>query len=92
MHTIELEEDAYKRLEKIAEAEGATINDILAEWIDRHENWPSRRRLPPPPVIHKAEMTQILADLREAAPFSEIKDPVAWQRETRKDRELPFRQ
>ncbi|MEK9196123.1 MAG: hypothetical protein AAB914_02025 [Patescibacteria group bacterium] len=29
--------------------------------------------------------------LQEMQPFSGIKDPVAWQREIRKDRKLPYR-
>lgn len=36
-------------------------------------------------------MAQALEDLAASDPFSEIPDPVEWQREIRKDRPLPGR-
>ncbi len=38
------------------------------------------------------QMARIMEQLAEANPFSEIDDPVAWQREIRKDRLLPGRE
>jgi hypothetical protein len=37
-------------------------------------------------------MAEILQKLAARNPFAEIKDPVAWQREIRKDRPLPGRE
>lgn len=37
-------------------------------------------------------MAKALQELAELGTFSEIKDPVAWQREIRKDRPLPGRE
>ncbi len=37
-------------------------------------------------------MARIMEQLAESNPFSEIDDPVAWQREIRKDRPLPGRE
>ena len=38
------------------------------------------------------KMAEVLAKLAERSVFSEIKDPVEWQRELRKDRTLPARE
>lgn len=50
---------------------------------------------PQQPEEHQAEQQQrllaILTQLAEANPFRAIKNPVAWQREQRQDRPLPFR-
>ncbi len=40
----------------------------------------------------KRSITEILHALHKTRPFKDIKDPVAWQREIRKDRDLPGRQ
>lgn len=37
------------------------------------------------------EVVAIMQALADSQSFSEIKDPVAWQREIRQDRPLPFR-
>lgn len=39
----------------------------------------------------KQAAMQALSELREASPFLDLADPVAWQREIRQDRPLPFR-
>lgn len=48
-----------------------------------------------PPVIAEAErgrrMTEAIRKLRDLGTFAHIEDPVAWQREMRKDRPLPGR-
>lgn len=36
-------------------------------------------------------LEEVLKLLAESNPFEEIEDPVAWQREMRKDRPLPYR-
>jgi hypothetical protein len=40
----------------------------------------------------RARRLEALARLRELNPFADIEDPVAWQRELRKDRPLPGRE
>jgi hypothetical protein len=49
-----------------------------------------------PPLISKEERKRALLaaldGLAASGAFSEIKDPVAWQREIRKDRPLPGRE
>jgi len=39
-----------------------------------------------------AKIQKILAELQALKPFAGIKDPVAWQREIRRDRPLPGRE
>jgi len=39
----------------------------------------------------RAKIARIVAKLQELHAYSDIKDPVAWQRELRKDRKLPNR-
>ena len=40
--------------------------------------------------LQTLSMEELLERIRERNPFRDIKDPVAWQREVREDRELPF--
>lgn len=44
-----------------------------------------------PKAQNKREIQQAIRNLQELDAFSNIKDPVAWQREIRKDRPLPGR-
>ena len=48
------------------------------------------------PQLHKAQdrekIMQAIKELQALKPFKDIKDPVAWQREIRKDRPLPGRE
>lgn len=37
------------------------------------------------------EVTRLMKELADDHTFSKIEDPVAWQREVRQDRPLPFR-
>ena len=37
------------------------------------------------------KIAALMQELAENTPLSKIKDPVAWQREIRQDRKLPFR-
>lgn len=39
----------------------------------------------------RARIQEIIAELQKLKPYKDIKDPVAWQREIRKDRPLPGR-
>jgi antitoxin component of MazEF toxin-antitoxin module len=51
--------------------------------------------LPPTRVIKKQDRGAIqkaIKELQKLGAFKEIKDPVAWQREIRKDRPLPGRE
>lgn len=52
-------------------------------------------RLPPLPEStpeQRARLVQALEAAAELDPYREIEDPVAWQREIRKDRPLPGRE
>ena len=42
-------------------------------------------------TTHGEELARLLGMLAEKGTFDHIEDPVAWQRETRKDRPLPGR-
>lgn len=43
------------------------------------------------PKQDREQIQKLLKELQELKPFKDIKDPVAWQREIRKDRPLPGR-
>ncbi len=43
------------------------------------------------PVPNGQKMAEIMEEISRGNPYSGIKDPVAWQREIRKDRKLPGR-
>jgi antitoxin component of MazEF toxin-antitoxin module len=45
----------------------------------------------PRPRQDHAKIQEILRELQQMGAFKSIKDPVAWQREIRKDRKLPGR-
>lgn len=42
-------------------------------------------------IDQQQRLLAILTQLAEANPFRAIKDPIAWQKEQRQDRPLPFR-
>jgi hypothetical protein len=88
MPAVEIEEIAYLKLKEMADAKGGTISEVMKQLIDDHEVGFDPSFLPPPPAIDKKELDDVLRRLNELAPFAHIKDPVAWQREIRKDREL----
>jgi antitoxin component of MazEF toxin-antitoxin module len=49
-------------------------------------------QLPTPPMKQdRAKIQRVLKRLQEIGAYKDIKDPVAWQREIRKDRPLPGR-
>jgi hypothetical protein len=51
-----------------------------------------RRQLPPEELERRKQAAlQALTELRESNPYLDLADPVAWQREMRQDRPLPFR-
>jgi hypothetical protein len=43
------------------------------------------------PEANGQKIASLMQDLAESTTLSKIKDPVAWQREIRQDRKLPFR-
>jgi hypothetical protein len=43
------------------------------------------------PEANGQKIASLMQDLAENTTLSKIKDPVAWQREIRQDRKLPFR-
>jgi len=45
----------------------------------------------PEPKQNRGRIQEVLRQLQEAGAYKDIKDPVAWQREIRKDRSLPSR-
>lgn len=56
---------------------------------------PAEKTLPDDPADlarRRAAAMDAFKRLRESNPYFEIADPVAWQRETRVDRPLPFRE
>lgn len=76
----------------------AILRDNHVEWIDG----PPDRSQPTPVQITLLEETPSVADrgkamaealekVAQAGAFSEIEDPVTWQRKIRKDRPLPGR-
>lgn len=46
----------------------------------------------PEPKQNRARIQEIIRKLQETSVYKDIKDPVAWQREIRKDRPLPGRE
>ena len=51
-----------------------------------------RRKLPPDELERRRQAAlDALRQLRESNPYLDLADPVAWQREIRQDRRLPFR-
>ncbi len=74
-------DNRVKWLDDAPELDGPVQTYVVI--LDKSEpNYPENKR-----VIGTA-MLEILADL---GAFADIEDPVAWQREQRKDRPLPFR-
>ncbi len=45
----------------------------------------------PQPKQNHARIQRLLAELQKATAYQDIKNPVAWQRDIRKDRSLPGR-
>ena len=78
----------------------AILNGDRVEWIDGppetgeripvHITIPDKTQQQAPQTEEKTagELLQVLADMDA---FADITDPVAWQREQRKDRPLPYR-
>jgi hypothetical protein len=50
-----------------------------------------RKQIPPATPEMLAARKKALDAVRECNPYRDILDPVAWQKEIRKDRPLPFR-
>lgn len=50
-----------------------------------------RKQIPPATPEMLAARKKALYAVRECNPYRDILDPVAWQKEIRKDRPLPFR-
>jgi antitoxin component of MazEF toxin-antitoxin module len=46
----------------------------------------------PEPKQDRAKIQEVLHQLQAIGTYKDIKDPVAWQRELRKDRQLPGRE
>ena len=67
------------------EAEEKRIREVLRK---HHITYQEPSAAPTPNGQQIAELMQKLA---ESYSLNEIKDPVAWQREVRQDRPLPFR-
>lgn len=71
---------------------------VPKSYIDEGQlNLGDKTTLPPaqkkqPQDQNRAEIQQAIRNLQKLNAFSSIKDPVAWQREIRKDRPLPGRE
>ena len=63
---------------------------LLAEESTEGKAKPPRPKLTATPEMI-ARRQAALAEVRKLNPYRDITDPVAWQKEIRKDRPLPFR-
>ena len=79
----------------------AIIKDDRVEWVGERPDVPGPIKVtvtvledghPKPKNPDREGLKEILEKLAELNPFSEIDDPVAWQRGIRKDRPLPGRE
>lgn len=78
--------------EQTEDGEGA--RKVTQEALDqvRRRAGLERRQLPPEEQERRKQAARrALSELRESNPYLELADPVAWQRELRQDRPLPFR-
>ena len=75
----------------------AILQDDRVEWLNQKpdENEPVHVQITvlddEPITAHGEELARLLRMLAEKGTFDHIEDPVAWQREIRKDRPLPGR-
>lgn len=72
--TPEEEAALAKRLEELRDKAGLKRRELTPEEEDER----------------RGEALEALKELRAANPYRDITDPVAWQKEIRKDRPLPF--
>lgn len=72
-------------IEVRSEAEKKRVQDILQSHRIPYEEISSS------PTPNGQRVAELMQELAEDYSLSEIKDPVAWQREVRQDRKLPFR-
>ena len=79
---------------------GAILKGNRLEWVRKALDYEGNCSIPvkvtileegalPKNIPRGQEMAAILEKLAESGAFSEIEDPVSWQREIRKDRALP---
>ena len=76
----------------------AVLHGDRVEWLDGAPEaegplqvYVTISNLPDPEDPEGQTTFEILQSLADMGAFAEIEDPVAWQREIRKDRPLPFR-
>lgn len=81
----------------------AVLKGNRLEWIGKAPDYPEDQPMnvevtivtegyPSEEISRGPQMATILEQLAETGVFSEITDPVSWQREIRKDRVLPGRE
>jgi hypothetical protein len=76
--------------EPLSSNESAVLSSALEQLRDRAGL--RRRELPLEEQERRRQAAiEALRQLRESNPYIDISDPVAWQREVRQDRHLPFR-
>jgi len=74
----------------LSPAEDAALSSALEQLRTRAGL--RRRDLPPEEQESRRQAAlDALRQLRESNPYLDVSDPVAWQREIRKDQRLPFR-
>ena len=89
----------YVRDEDKGRTYKAVLHGTRVEWLDGRPEAPQgltvRVKTPikrwKSEAERKAVLTEALAALRKSGAFADMEDPVAWQREIRKDRPLPGR-
>ena len=79
----------------------AVLHGDRVEWLDGAPDTDgpvqvyitvSERPVTEDPDLSGKTTFELLQELADMGAFSEISDPVAWQREIRKDRPLPYRE
>jgi hypothetical protein len=88
---MSIQESINQQLITLPENLQAEILDFVMFLKFRHNKSNSIYDNPLTEEQRKRKIVDCLTKLAERNPFFEIKDPIAWQREIRKDRPLPGR-
>ncbi len=84
--TVDIPDKLGKQLEQIPNSNQLVVL-ALQQAVEEKTTLSAPEDFDMPKTIKEA-----LEMLHKSQPFRDIKDPVAWQQEIRKDRELPYRQ
>ncbi|MDF9800336.1 ribulose kinase [Catalinimonas alkaloidigena] len=77
----------------IIEIDNEKDKKLIKDFLDKLgiESQEAQDEKTPELLSNGKEVASLMQELAESTGLSEIKDPVAWQREIRQDRKLPFR-